>query len=90
MKLSACGHRFPAGHRLRVSIGTAYWPIVWPAPEAATLTLETAACSLHLPERKGGDSYNGFDRQLHGPRSPISVIRPAKLRAFRDHRFPHR
>src|SRR5580658_5615598 len=39
--LNACGHRFLPGHRIRLSIATAYWPIVWPAPYPATLSIRT-------------------------------------------------
>ena len=37
------------GHRLRVAVSTAYWPLVWPSPELATLTLFTGASALELP-----------------------------------------
>ncbi|NDR58831.1 CocE/NonD family hydrolase [Aliiruegeria sabulilitoris] len=78
VKLSACGHRFRPGHRLRVSIGTAYWPIIWPAPEAATLTIDTAASLLRLPVRDGGDSYPGFEPAVQGPSCPVTMLRPAE------------
>ncbi|MGR3197292.1 MAG: CocE/NonD family hydrolase, partial [Paracoccus sp. (in: a-proteobacteria)] len=55
--LNACGHRFAAGHRIRLSVGTAYWPIVWPAPYAATLTLDLSGACLSLPRRAGGDVH---------------------------------
>lgn len=79
VKLSACGHRFAAGHKLRVSVGTAYWPIIWPAPEAATLTIDTARSLLHVPQRRGGDVHPGFEPPAHGPACPMTMIRPAKL-----------
>ncbi|GHC17472.1 CocE/NonD family hydrolase [Aidingimonas halophila] len=46
----AC-HRFSAGHRVRLSITTAYWPLVWPSPRPVTLTLHEADCHLTLPVR---------------------------------------
>jgi predicted acyl esterase len=49
--LNDIAHSFPAGHRLRVSISMSYWPIAWPAPEPATLTVYTAASALELPVR---------------------------------------
>ena len=49
--LNTIAHRFEAGHVIRVAVSTAYWPMVWPAPEAVTLTLETAGCGLDLPKR---------------------------------------
>jgi putative CocE/NonD family hydrolase len=49
--LNDAAHAFPAGHRVRVSISTAYWPMVWPSPEPVTLTLHAAGSALELPER---------------------------------------
>jgi putative CocE/NonD family hydrolase len=51
VKLNDCGYRFAPGHRLRLAISTAYWPLIWPAPEAATLTLKLPA-TLKLPVRQ--------------------------------------
>ncbi|MEM7318388.1 MAG: CocE/NonD family hydrolase [Pseudomonadota bacterium] len=45
------GYRLAAGHRLVVQIGSAYWPILWPAPEPVTLTLAAGTSSLRLPLR---------------------------------------
>ncbi|HLS46858.1 MAG TPA: CocE/NonD family hydrolase [Ornithinicoccus sp.] len=49
--LNGIAHSFPAGHRLRVSLSTSYWPLVWPTPEQATLTLHTGASFLRVPVR---------------------------------------
>ena len=49
--LDDIGHRFPAGHRIAVSISTVYWPIAWPSPELATLTLRLGESALVLPVR---------------------------------------
>ncbi len=35
---------YPTGHRLRVAVSTAYWPMIWPSPEAV-------AASKSLPPR---------------------------------------
>jgi putative CocE/NonD family hydrolase len=57
VRLDAIGQRIPAGHRLRVAISTAYWPWVWPSPEAATLTVFAGpACRLELPVRPPHDA----------------------------------
>lgn len=42
----------PAGHRLRLSLSTSYWPIAWPPPHPTRLTIATAASSLHIPLRR--------------------------------------
>lgn len=48
--LNECGYRVAAGHRLRFAISTGYWPVIWPSPEAATVTLHED-CTLTLPVR---------------------------------------
>jgi putative CocE/NonD family hydrolase len=52
--LRATGYRFAAGHRIRVSVASACWPVVWPSPYAGSLTLHhggdpTTASRLDLP-----------------------------------------
>ncbi|MBN9563907.1 MAG: CocE/NonD family hydrolase [Alphaproteobacteria bacterium] len=49
IKLNDAGFAFPPGHRIRVAISTAYWPMIWPSPEAATVTVFSG--SLELPVR---------------------------------------
>ncbi|MCO5162361.1 MAG: CocE/NonD family hydrolase [Mesorhizobium sp.] len=44
--LDQCAYRVPAGHRLRVSISTAYWPAIWPSPEPVAVTLHAGTLSL--------------------------------------------
>ena len=46
ISLDQCAYRLPAGHRLRVAVSTAYWPMIWPSPEPVTLTLSRALLSL--------------------------------------------
>lgn len=42
---------FRAGHRIRVSLSTCYFPLAWPAPEPATLGILTEKSTLTLPLR---------------------------------------
>ncbi|WP_191060764.1 CocE/NonD family hydrolase [Geminicoccus harenae] len=51
IELDEVGYRFPAGHRLRLAVSTAYWPLIWPSPENATVTLALEECRLLLPVR---------------------------------------
>ncbi len=39
IQLNDAGSVFPAGHRVRLALSTAYWPMIWPAPEKATLMI---------------------------------------------------
>jgi hypothetical protein len=53
--LDHVAYRVPAGHRIRVSISTAYWPLLWPAPEAAQITLTQGSIALPQRPTPGGD-----------------------------------
>ncbi|MEM8989285.1 MAG: CocE/NonD family hydrolase [Pseudomonadota bacterium] len=51
VQLNACGHRFGAGEKIRLALSTAYWPVIWPAPESPTLTTSAGESVLRLPVR---------------------------------------
>ncbi|MCW3783433.1 CocE/NonD family hydrolase [Defluviimonas salinarum] len=51
INLDDIAHAFPEGHRIAVSLSTTYWPICWPSPELATLTVRTGETWLDLPVR---------------------------------------
>ncbi len=52
IQLNDAGAVFPAGHRIRLALSTAYWPMIWPAPEKATVTI--LGGTLDLPVRAPG------------------------------------
>jgi putative CocE/NonD family hydrolase len=52
IKLDDIAWRIPKGHRLRVSISTTYFPLMWPAPEPVTLAVYSGKSSVHIPIRK--------------------------------------
>jgi hypothetical protein len=49
--LDDIAHAFKMGHRIAVSVSTSYWPIAWPSPETATLSIHSGDSYLHLPVR---------------------------------------
>ena len=51
--LSGTAYTFAEGHRIRLAISTAYWPMVWPSPEAVELTVLTGISALTLPLADG-------------------------------------
>ena len=51
VELDDIAHAFPPGHRIAVSISTTYWPVAWPSPELATLTVDRGETALDLPVR---------------------------------------
>jgi len=50
--LNAVAQTFRKGHRIRLSLSTSYWPLAWPAPEAARIFVHTAESSLSMPVRR--------------------------------------
>ena len=49
IQLNDAGSVFPPGHKVRLAISTAYWPMIWPSPETATVQI--FAGTLDLPQR---------------------------------------
>jgi predicted acyl esterase len=49
LKLNDVAHVFPAGHRIRIALSTAFWPLIWPSPRHAAVTLQTEGSRLTLP-----------------------------------------
>jgi hypothetical protein len=52
MQLDDVAVKVRKGQRLRISISTSYWPLIWPAPDAPTLTLHLGTSFVDLPLRK--------------------------------------
>ncbi len=68
-------HAFPAGHRIAVSISTTYWPVAWPSPEFATLTIQLGDSALILPvrpPRPEDEALRAFDAPEMAPPPPVT------------------
>lgn len=76
IQLDDTAWRLPKGNRLRVSISTSYWPLIWPSPEPVTLTVLTAASFIDLPLRKGrrGEKAPSFAEPEAAPAARVRVI----------------
>ncbi|MBW4053753.1 MAG: CocE/NonD family hydrolase, partial [Proteobacteria bacterium] len=82
VQMTGTAYAFPAGHRVRLALSTAYWPVVWPSPEPVTLSVFTGASMLELPVRQP----QAADLQvppLPAPEaavpSAVTVLRPGRL-----------
>ena len=49
MVFPSCAYRLRAGHRLRLAIGSSYWPLLWPAPATSQSRLVPGGSCLSLP-----------------------------------------
>lgn len=84
--LDECGHRFLTGHRVRIALSTAYWPMVQPPPAhvTATVTLGNSA-RLDLPVRKGGDSIDVPLPENPDPLPAFKEIAPGRYERAVEH-----
>jgi uncharacterized protein len=80
VKLNDCGYAFRAGHRIRVALSSAYWPLVWPSPERATLTLAGVG-TLALPHRPApqGEALPSFEPPARGPSTPTELVSRGRM-----------
>jgi putative CocE/NonD family hydrolase len=84
MQLNDAGAAFPAGHRIRVAISTTYWPMIWPPPDPATVTVRDG--TLALPVRVATDedaSLLPFPRPDTAAPEPTTELRPGVVRIDR-------
>jgi uncharacterized protein len=75
LQLNDIAYAFRPGHRIRIALSTNYFPLIWPAPERATLTLTAGTAALTLPVRP----RNAADADLPPFAPPESL--PAERRA---------
>lgn len=87
-ELNGIGHRFPPGHRIRLSLSSAYWPWIWPrAGSEAGWTLDPAGSTLELPVRSSSPAPEGIVFEAPEQAEPLGVSHPATLDAPRPERL---
>jgi uncharacterized protein len=82
VQMNDVAQRLPAGHRLRLSVSTVYWPLAWPAPEPVTLTIHADASLLRVPVRPllgADDEVPTFGPPEAGPPLATTVFRPPEV-----------
>ena len=88
IQLNDAGSVFPAGHRVRLALSTAYWPMIWPCPEQATLLILGGTLDLPVRPRRATDAQVS---PLPGPESAPpekpTVIRRGDARVERIDRI---
>jgi hypothetical protein len=75
--LNAIAYVLSSGHRIRVAVSTAYWPILWPAPEPFTLSVWTGESRITLPVRPMSphdDGLRPFEPPESGPPPAIEHV----------------
>jgi hypothetical protein len=82
IRLKETGYAFPRGHRMRVALSTTYWPMTWPTPERAALTVFAGDALLTLPGRKPrpeDDDLTAFKPAESAPSRPTTTLRPGRF-----------
>jgi putative CocE/NonD family hydrolase len=82
VSLTGTGYRVAAGHRLRMAVSSAYWPIIWPSPEPATLTLFAGLSQLLIPLREAHDGESAapvLPPATSAQPSPATVLRKGRV-----------
>jgi hypothetical protein len=82
IQLNDAGSVFPAGHRIRLAFSTTYWPMIWPAPEKATVTIHSGSLDLPVRPRHGGSLPPLPPPETAPPERPTQV-RPGTMRIDR-------
>jgi uncharacterized protein len=88
LQLNDVGQAFPAGHRIRLALSTAYWPIAWPSPEPVTLTVYAGASTLTLPVRPpdpADAALPPLPAAETAPPLPVTAFEPARTERVVHH-----
>jgi predicted acyl esterase len=93
LQLHACSWVFPRGHRIRLAISNAMWPMIWPTPHPATATVRLGSTGTRLalpvvpPEQRPTPRFADFEpaEELDGVRSWGDVL-PVRWTLVRDDR----
>ena len=81
VQLTDVARAIPVGNRLRLSISTAYWPLLWPSPARVTATIHCGHSCLELPLRASRDDDAAlvpFDIPETAPPLSMTLLRPGK------------
>ncbi|MGI5119549.1 CocE/NonD family hydrolase [Marinactinospora thermotolerans] len=76
--LNGIGHAFPPGHRVRLALSSAYWPWIWPHPDAAGFAVDPRASALDLPVRDPAADAGAAPIRFEEPEQaePLGVVTP--------------
>jgi uncharacterized protein len=88
LQLNDVGQAFPPGHRIRLALSTAYWPIAWPSPEPVTLTVYAGASTLTLPVRPpdpADAALPPLPPAETAPSLPVTAFEPARAERVVHH-----
>ncbi|MSP87938.1 MAG: CocE/NonD family hydrolase, partial [Alphaproteobacteria bacterium] len=69
-------YAFPSGHRIRLALSASSWPMIWPSPAPATVTVIAGASRLALPVLAGAAAAQVVATPETAPPVPMTMRRP--------------
>jgi predicted acyl esterase len=74
IQLNDAGFVFPAGHRIRLALSTTYWPMIWPSPEVATVTVFAGTLDLPTREPRAGGGLAPLPGPQTAPAEKVTAL----------------
>lgn len=85
LTIDAMGYRFRPGHRIRLSLSTAYWPMVIPPPFDKGITINLSTLVLELPKLGTHKVISVPEPADPNPFPPSIELEPGEVRRFFEH-----
>jgi putative CocE/NonD family hydrolase len=80
LRFPEVAHAFKPGHRIRLALSNAYWPVLWPSAAAVTMDVTPGTSRLLLPARPtDAPDAEVFPAPESGPAAQVTVIEPARI-----------
>lgn len=80
LSLDHIAYRLPAGHHLRVAISSAYWPLIWPSPQTAELSLTGGTLELPVRATAKGDEWSFAPPESDAPWQVTTLRQASSIR----------
>jgi putative CocE/NonD family hydrolase len=80
LRLPEVAHAFKPGHRIRLALSNAYWPVLWPSAAPVAMSVTLGESRLVLPSRPA-DAPDGevCATPESGPAAPVTIMDPARI-----------
>ena len=75
--LDQIAYNIPEGHKLRVAVSTSYWPMIWPSPDAAMVTVHSGSIVIPTRPKTHSDDEVKFEEPVGSPAWQAEILREA-------------
>ncbi len=82
VRLDDIAYRVPAGHRLRLAISNAYWPLLWPSLQKSAITVRSGNLEMPIRSEAGGGTVSFESLEAAAPWRIEQLQAPSNRREF--------